>query len=184
MCAHCIHMYLWCQKVVFSQGILRISPFDDEGRPYLLGALVQLYSLCAGSPAYEKLVAADDMVLEKAQAPWTFMRVATVTSAYGGCNGMLSLNHFSKKLGVPMEEGVRVYHVSGGGERPHIASLPRSGGRNPRFLLLPLPGIRLFAKVAVLSHGGPVPLQLDRLGGGLHGRQPVSEYSCDAGRCN
>ena len=88
------------------QDILRVSPFDDDGMVYLLGSLVQNYSPWAGSPVFAKLVAAYDMVLAKAPAPWTLMRIATVTSAYEGCNGLLSIGHFSKKLGLQPEEAL------------------------------------------------------------------------------
>ena len=88
------------------QNIIRANPFDDDGQQYLLGGLVQLHSQWPAYPGYEKLVAAYDMVLTKAPAPWTIMRIATVTSAYDGCNGLLSLNHFAKKLGLPMEEAL------------------------------------------------------------------------------
>ena len=97
------------------QGLFRVSPFDDEGRPYMLGVLVQKYSPWASLPTFERLVAAYDMVLEKAEAPWTLMRVATVTCAYNGCNTLLSLNHFRKKLGLPMEDalGYLIYPEAG-----------------------------------------------------------------------
>ena len=64
------------------QGLLRVSTFDDEGKPYMLAILVQKYAPWAGLPTNERLVAAYDMVLEKAASPWTVM---TITSLLNAC---------------------------------------------------------------------------------------------------
>ena len=88
------------------QDILRSDPFDEDGQAVMLGYLVQHHSPWKDLPAFERMVAAYDTILEKSPAPWSLMRVTTVTSAYKGCNGLLSLNHLSKKLGLPLEEAL------------------------------------------------------------------------------
>ncbi|KAL8610246.1 hypothetical protein ACOMHN_038941 [Nucella lapillus] len=59
-----------------------------------------------GSPNFSKLVAAYDMILARHPAPLSLMRLATITSAYEGCNSFLSITHLANRLALPVEKAL------------------------------------------------------------------------------
>lgn len=68
--------------------------------------LVPKYDNWSSSTLFSRLVAAYDMILIKCPAPWSLMRLTTVTTPYEACNALLSINHFAKKLSLPVEDAL------------------------------------------------------------------------------
>ena len=84
--------------------MINVDPFQNPGSTLTVSSLSPRYDNWASSPSFAKLVAAYDMILIRSPAPWSLMRLTTVTTAYEACNALLSMNHFAKKLSLSVSD--------------------------------------------------------------------------------
>nr|ASM94086.1 putative nucleoprotein [Caledonia dog whelk rhabdo-like virus 2] len=88
------------------EGMLKTEPFTSLNPPLAFANVLPKYDSWTGSPNFSKLVAAYDMILARHPAPLSLMRLATITSAYEGCNSFLSITHLANRLALPVEKAL------------------------------------------------------------------------------
>ena len=146
--------------------------------------LVPKYDNWSSSTLFSRLVAAYDMILIKCPAPWSLMRLTTVTTPYEACNALLSINHFAKKLSLPVEDalGYVLFREAAKDLRKLLKANQEADVEDSYFVHFRALG--LSPKITLLCDCGSLLLQSCASDRSVHGGPPFSQCGGHGGLLN